>query len=280
VTAVQESNATPATPSDAEGRWRAQFRDQYDAETRKTLTRYAESRTRWLGLSGVDVDSDLAEDLLQDAIVATLDGTARWDPATVPLVVHLHAIIRSRTSKMALRGHARAVPLDALDEEALCGALEHHQTDGAPPADDQLDQRRHRDAAHDLVRVLRELARGDRDVLSLLTALKRDATTTADLRRATGLSRRQRQDAQRRLDTLVARIPLELREALGFGHRPARAAPEADSPPDAHRGGRVGASPRGGTSARPVPNRAPAGYARLGALAGAVMATATAPIGE
>lgn len=213
------AGAPPTTAGAAEN-WPAQFREQYDAETRKTLAQFAASRTRWLAQNGIPVDSELAADLLQDAIVSTLSGATRWDPDAVPLVVHLHALTRSRTSKICSRRSVAATSLDGLDEETLCQALERDWTDGPLTPEDQLDQQRRGAAAGELVRALRGLARGDHDVQRLLTALHQGATTAADLLHATRLSRNQLTDAQRRLETLVMRVPADLRRAAGYGDVP------------------------------------------------------------
>jgi hypothetical protein len=43
-------------------------------------------------------DPGRVEDLIQGAIMDTLDGVVTWDPKRIPLAVHMRQVIRSRTS--------------------------------------------------------------------------------------------------------------------------------------------------------------------------------------
>jgi DNA-directed RNA polymerase specialized sigma24 family protein len=183
--------------------WRSEFDRQATRETLEQATRAAHTRLREYA-RGAGADVADAEDLVMAALADTLSGELSWDPARESLVDHLCDAVRFRARNDAHR--KRAVRTEPLDEDTTRAsvAVDFDATRGAP---DDVDA-----VAADVVALLRELARDDRQVLRLVDAFARGITARADVMHATQMSATTYHNARRRLAHFAADLPARLRK--------------------------------------------------------------------
>lgn len=167
---------------------------------RARLLEFAKRRVRMLRAVGARCCDDDAADFVADAITDTMIGDVTWAEG-VPVAVHLHGVIRSRTAAIA-RSATRAPhdSLDAQDEAETLGVFDGPDVRHAA-----------REALEDVIGWLR--AEGaDGEVMRIVAAYAKGARTRAEVATAASLSVEAVTAARRRLDRLVAAMPSDLRD--------------------------------------------------------------------
>lgn len=165
---------------------------------------YARKRVFTLQKAGVGVDLE-ADDLVNQAIVDTVQGRLTWKPDAVALSTHLCGAIRTRTFKLMTRRKA-AAPEDAIDD-----ALAEREP-GADPTGELAERR-------EVVRKVKEhlfraaIAKDDEGVQLLLMAYEEGTEGRSAIGDATGLTPNDVTNARKRLDRLVQELPSELADA-------------------------------------------------------------------
>lgn len=96
----------------------SRFRQKFEQQATRALiaqaTAYARRRSELLGRVTRRHDDLKARELVQDALVDTLDGRVAWDPERVSLLTHVLTLIQSRTRHELAR--AARMPHRSLDE--------------------------------------------------------------------------------------------------------------------------------------------------------------------
>jgi hypothetical protein len=207
-----ESAAEPVTPGiPADPSWRVQFAAQCNDAARATTRAWAERRMRRLASSGLDLDGEDADSLIQAALCAVLAGDEPWDPARYTLGGYVFQIVRARLWRMTgPRGRAAAVPLDDLDDDTASEACARGRGTAVTSLEDAIDADRARAADRAVVDELRRCAADDRDVQRTIDALAEGARTPAEIMRDTGLSRQRYRAARARLERMAKRLPPDL----------------------------------------------------------------------
>ncbi len=163
-------------------------------------------------------DDDHARDLVQDAIVATLDGTRTWHRSCVDLPCHLRSAIRSQSSHDDER--ARRFPHDRkeIDDDTLedLGATEREEL------------RRH---AREVVNAVRRLSAGDPHVLLVLDAYAQDAFDRSEVVELTKLTVLEYEAARDRLIRLRDDLPAALQPVACASRTRSRTSPRGSRPP-------------------------------------------------
>jgi DNA-directed RNA polymerase specialized sigma24 family protein len=157
------------------------------------LERYARFRMRALGGQSFGRD---AEDLLREAITASLSGARRWRPEAVSFFGHLVGVMRSISSHWAERA---AHESRFVDEARWFGA------DGAPDAERLLGMRR-------TLRAIEDSVAGDAELGRLISGFH-DGLAPAEIREENGWSRPQYDAALKRLRRAVSRLCRERGES-------------------------------------------------------------------
>lgn len=165
------------------------------ARVRARLLEFAKRRVRMLQALGVRCAADDAAAYVHDAIADTMIGDATWTEG-VPVAVHLHGLIRSRTTAAAER--QRRTPHDSIPDHDDGGAL------GVVAGPEVRYE-----AREVLGRVMAwlETAGANAEVMQLVAAYRRGARTRAQVADATGMTVDEVTAARRRLDRLVAAMP-------------------------------------------------------------------------
>jgi hypothetical protein len=222
--------ATPGGPGDPV--WRAQFAAQCQDAAMATTRAWTERRMRRLAGSGMDLDGEDADSLIQAALCAVLAGEEPWDPARYTLGGYVFQIVRARLWRMTgPRGRVAPLDFDDLDDDTASEACERGQGATVASPEDALDAGRNAAANLAVVDELHRLAADDRDVLRVMSALADGARTPAEIVRDTGLSRQSYRAARGRLDRLARRLPSDLCAQAGRAGPPAGAeVPTAPAP--------------------------------------------------
>jgi hypothetical protein len=197
----QELGRTATTVHDPA--WEDAFEVQLTREMTASVMIYAKKRAEWIQRTTKRHDTFLARELYQDAVTDTWLGDVKWDPAKVPLELHLKRTIRSRSA--ARVEHLLQFPEDRLRtlkldmETKMSDAMEVGQgSDLSSYVDDVVSQ-------------LYELACGDTEVVQILDCFAVDQVDRRDIMRATGMDRITYHNARRRLVRLVEDLPNDLR---------------------------------------------------------------------
>jgi hypothetical protein len=218
--------ATTGGPEDPV--WRARFAAQCDDDAMATTRAWTARRMRRLASSGLDLEGEDADSLVQAALCAVLAGDEPWDPARYTLGGYVFQIVRARLWRMTgPRGRVAAVRFDDLDHDAASEACERGQSAAVPSPEDAIDASRAAAADRAVVDELRRLAADDPDVQRTMNALADGARTPAEIVGETGLTRRCYRAARARLDRLAKRLPSDL--CAQAGHRVPLAG--AETPP-------------------------------------------------
>lgn len=198
----QELGRTATTVHDPA--WEDAFEVQLTGEMTASVMIYAKKRAEWIQRTTKRHDTYLARELYQDAVTDTWLGDVKWDPAKVPLELHLKRTIRSRSA--ARVEHLIDFPEDRVRtlklemETKMSDAMEVGQaSDLSSYVDNVVSQ-------------LYELARGDTEVIQILDCFAVDQVDRRDIMRATGMDRVTYHNARRRLVRLVEDLPNDLRE--------------------------------------------------------------------
>lgn len=192
--------------------WFDEFRRQSTPETMARASRYAAAYVADAMNRGIDPDGS-GEDLVSAALVATLEGRARWRPDRVSLLGHICDLARVDVRNWHRRGR-RSVPIHEVHEDhADRTTIETALTDerGAPSLERDTMLRQ---SARQVEAQLWRMAAGDEPLLRLLNALAEGATTPAEIQEITGLDDDALANARRRLLRLVQKLPTDLREEV------------------------------------------------------------------
>jgi hypothetical protein len=171
------------------------------------LVAQVEKKTPWRDQLGPD-------DRLHAAILKTLEGTRRWDPERVDLGGHLFGIVASDISHELEHGEQFAHLSLEQDEhhsrEALLQETEETLARCAPN-----DNRGPLASAWSLAMgALRDVARGEPDVLAILDAYEEGAFTKRDVMRIAKLKARAYGHAHARLVELAQTVDDETRDLI------------------------------------------------------------------
>jgi hypothetical protein len=200
----QQLGRTEATGRDPA--WEDAFEAQLTGEMTASVMIYARKRAEWIQRTTKRHDTYLARELYQDAVTDTWLGDLAWDPAKVPLELHLKRTIRSRSATRVQHlvqfpeDRVRTLKLDM--ETKMSDALEVQQATDLTLTS-YID---------DIVSKLYELAGDDAEVVQILDCFANDQIDRRDIMRATGLDRLAYHNARRRLVRLVENLPNDLRE--------------------------------------------------------------------
>jgi hypothetical protein len=158
------------------------------------LEKYARYRVRGLGRKALGRDYN---DLLRDAITATLAGDRRWRKGTVDFFTHLTGVMRSISSHWG----EQYDPEEALGESELM-----HDDNARSPivsaASEAPSVERILDARERLLQIERHFA-ADPAVPSILKGL-RDGMTGPEIQLATGMSKKDYESAIKRMRRGIA----------------------------------------------------------------------------
>jgi hypothetical protein len=189
-------------PSEA---WMAAYEAQATPKLVANMERYARKRGRGVARCGGVVDELTARELVFDALGDTLEGIVAWDPARVPLEVHVHEVIKSRTRH--LRIHARRFQRASLSDPSRATLVEVEASLAATvdPAREPIG-----DA---VLAELRALAANDADVLRLLAAYAEGVMKKVHVMRVTQMTSRVYERTRKRMNRLVDQLSPELRQA-------------------------------------------------------------------
>jgi hypothetical protein len=186
--------------------WEAAFEAQLTREMVASVMIYAKKRAEWIQRATKRHDTYLARELYQDAVSDTWLGDVAWDPAKLPLELHLKRTIRSRSA--ARMEHLAQFPEDRVGklkldlETKMSDAMEVLQsTDSALTSCIDV-----------IVAKLYQLAGDDTEIIQILTCFANGQLERRDIMRATGLDRVTYHNARRRLVRLVENLPNDLRE--------------------------------------------------------------------
>jgi adenylate kinase family enzyme len=170
----------------------------------KKAKRFAVRRARKVHDAGGIVDDYYASELVEDVLGDILEGVLPWNPEHERLADYVKRSIKSRARHDAARAlRFQHESLDTSDLEAA------HATLAA--ADAALLAAREASAAtvtlaEDAFGELVELAAEDVEVMAVLGAFARGATSKADVMLVTQLSDTEYHSARSRLDRLVAKL--------------------------------------------------------------------------
>lgn len=174
-------------------------------EIYEKLLRYSAHRCRWLARMGLPVDGGSVEEFVADAITDTVTGGRTWAPDACDLLTHLLGVIRSRTSDF-FRRHSEIV---VRGDDTAYGAAA-----GGSPTCPVRTRSDHRVADAELVRKLVDeldvLAEKDDEVQLLLIAYEDGHIERGEIARELGWTGLQFDNARRRLDRMLKRLPSEL----------------------------------------------------------------------
>lgn len=208
-TETKDTDKTEAADSHAcvwpSPQWIAAYRAEATNKTMAAVARCADVELR-----GFDTEMT-AEDLVQHALVATLNGTVKWPAGVVTLRAHLRDKVRSHARRLrrqaALGFEHAAVSLDDADADAPVW----------------LDERMHApsdvEGAHDVAKVSRAVEReliqrlaADPIALRVLAAMP-DAITIAEIAEAVELPAAVVRAAKLRIQRAALKIDRSLRQS-------------------------------------------------------------------
>ena len=184
--------------------WEDAFEVQLTGEMVASVMIYAKKRAEWIQRITKRHDNYLARELYQDAVSDTWLGDVKWDPAKVPLELHLKRTIRSRSA--ARVEHLVQFPEDRVRtlklemETKMSDAMEVGQSNDVSSYVD------------DVVAKLYDRARGDTEVIQILDCFAVDQVDRRDIMRVTRMDRVTYHNARRRMVRLVEDLPNDLRE--------------------------------------------------------------------
>lgn len=185
--------------------WIEAFEQQNTAELHQRALRFARSRARFVARAGGRGDEAYAYELVQDALADTLLGVLTWDPAVVPLEVHVFGAIRSRTKNARIRAlRFRHHSLDAVaggdSAAAMCEVESSLAATHGVPSPESVT------FSGEVLDHVRGLAARDRDVLRILDAIEAGASEPAEIMSLAGMSEKTYKKARLRLGRVVDQL--------------------------------------------------------------------------
>jgi len=195
--------------------WIDAFDQQNTGELRTKARRFARSRARFVARAGGRGDDGYVSELVQDVLTDTLFGVLTWDPAAVPLEVHVICAIRCRTKNDRLRAlRFRHQSLDALagsdasagpgrDAAAAATMCEVEAslaaTHGAPSPESLT-------FSNEVLDHVRGLAARDAAILRILDAIELGASEPAEIMSVASMSEKTYKKARLRLGRIVEQL--------------------------------------------------------------------------
>ena len=171
------------------------------------LVAEVERKTPWRDQLGPD-------DRLHTAILKTLEGTRRWDPERVDLGGHLFGIVASDISH-ELEHDEQFVDASLEDDEHQdLEALQHETEEALARSAPTSDERPAPNVWSLAMDALREVARGEPDVLAIIDAYDQGAFTKREVMRVSKLRARAYARAHARLAELAQTVDDETRETI------------------------------------------------------------------
>lgn len=189
----------------------AEFRLQATPTLRKELMRFAKERAKLVRKAGRKVDRLYIDELVQDALGDTWNGTLRWNPRKVPLLWHIQGAISCRAWHDAERAKRREhVGFDhVLGEGKRSMTVEEHLTD-AHASQGDLGRLMLAATARAIIARLAPLAERDPAARALLLTWSEGIVHPPDVMERTGLSAEEYKKARlfilRRVDDLPAHL--------------------------------------------------------------------------
>lgn len=188
--------------------WIEAFEQQNTVELRKRAQRFARSRARFVARAGGRGDDLYVAELVQDVLTDTLFGVLTWDPAVVPLEVHVFGAIRSRTKNDRIRAlRFRHHSLDVIgpgDSPALAAAMREVESTLAQthhtPSPESLT------FSGEVLDHVRGLAARDRDILRIIDAIELGASEPAEIMSLASMSEKTYKKARLRLGRVVEQL--------------------------------------------------------------------------
>jgi len=184
----------------------------------RDLTMWAERQVgRGLSIEN-RLEPNKATDIVNAAIVATLEGVRRWDPVARPLRRHLEQTINSKLwheyDRTRRRRHIHRDTTsvdDSHDEAAIDVEMSLRREDPRTRPDGLLAQR---EVQARIFEVLRARAGTDRALLELLDTYETHVHREGEVSVQLGLNERSFWNLVRRFHTARGHVPAELRENL------------------------------------------------------------------
>ena len=185
--------------------WIDAFDQQNTSELRTKAKRFARSRARFVARAGGRGDELYASELVQDVLTDTLFGVLTWDPAVVPLEVHVVCAIRCRTKNDRLRAlRFRHQSLDATGTADAAAAMCEVETSLAAthstPSPESLT------FSGEVLDQVRALAAHDAAILRILDAVALGASEPAEIMSVASMSEKTYKKTRLRLARIVEQL--------------------------------------------------------------------------
>jgi hypothetical protein len=184
--------------------WIDAFDQQNTSELRKKAKRFARSRARFVARAGGRGDDLYVSELVQDVLTDTLFGTLSWDPAVVPLEVHVIGAIRCRTKndrQRALRFRHQSLDCHGSDAAAMmCEVETSLAASQNAPSPESLA------FSSQVLEQVRTLASHDAPILRILDAIELGASEPAEIMSVASMSEKVYKQARLRLGRIVEQL--------------------------------------------------------------------------
>lgn len=189
-------------------RLRTAFDQQATDKNMERVWRHAESLVRQVGVRTGRQGPTSAGDLVQLAILGTLEGRHRWDYEQLDLALHLMNTVANIVRNELRRARRfREVSLD--DDRRDADQLDHEVTDVLARGRDHADETAIRSRLASWIVEMRALADADRGVLQLLDAYEQGAFERRDVMLSTSMSARTYHNAHQRLVRVARKLPID-----------------------------------------------------------------------
>lgn len=189
--------------------WIEAFEEQNTAELRKRALRFARSRARFVARAGGRGDDLYVAELVQDVLTDTLFGVLTWDPAVVPLEVHVFGAIRSRTKNdriRALRFRHHSIDAVGAADSATAMAAAMCEVESSLAATHGVPSPESLTFSGEVLDHVRGLAARDRDILRILDAIELGASEPAEIMSLASMSEKTYKKARLRLGRVVDQL--------------------------------------------------------------------------
>jgi hypothetical protein len=182
------------------------FEREFTEETARRLLEFAARRVAMLQIAGVTVAAEEAHRLVREAISDALSERTLWRAGVIPVGQHLRDVVRRRTwAQLARQRRARwavpATPPVATGERDAAPDAAARARDGAPRWDAAA-------RLHQVLGTLSDRSEEDAAVRLLVQAYCEGAVTRHEVMASTGLGADDFAMARRKLDRLLAALPV------------------------------------------------------------------------
>jgi hypothetical protein len=185
--------------------WIEAFDQQNTHDLRMRAKRFARSRARFVARAGGRGDDLYVAELVQDVLTDTLFGVLTWDPAGVPLQVHVLGAIRSRTKNDRIRAlRFRHHSIDAMgagdSSAAMCEVESSLAAMHSAPSPESLT------FSGEVLEHVRGLAAEDAAILRILDAVEAGASEPCEIMSIASMSEKTYKKARLRLGRVVDQL--------------------------------------------------------------------------